>query len=128
MNKNEVSEFLVALGCENITVQEGSDWVKASCPLAPWLHEDKNDKKPSFGIKAVSGANQYPEYHCFTCGKQGLLPQLMDNLHRFSEHHYERASRILSECDLLGNEDAISRGRKRIIVPKKKFDNVILLV
>lgn len=45
-------------------VHEAGEWVRGTCPLAPFLHSSGKDTNPSFGIKeAIGGAH----YHCFTC-------------------------------------------------------------
>lgn len=127
MEKAVVIKFLNALGCENIQIKSSSDWVRSSCPLAPWFHEDEDDKRPYFAVRAISSYKKPPVYHCFTCGNSGLLPRLMHNLQWCSNRYYKGASKILSACENLGEDTEPKRGRRKIIVPKSKYENVILL-
>lgn len=74
MDKNQIQQFMSALGCDHI--HEAGEWVRGSCPLAPFLHSTGKDSKPSFGIKeAIGGAH----FHCFTC-LSGTPHSLVDTL------------------------------------------------
>ena len=71
MTKDEITTFLGALRCENISTTPESEWVRASCPLAAWRHEKDTDPLPSFGVKAPGDSKMPPEYECLTCGAKG---------------------------------------------------------
>jgi len=114
MDKEEVVLFLESIGAENIDASPGSDWVKVSCPLAPWFHESGRDEHPSFGVKAGPS----PTYHCFACGCKGPLPRLLHNLHWLTGKRFEEASALLS-ADVSDIADDDVRGRKRKIVEDK---------
>lgn len=62
MDKEQIKQFMYTLGCDQ--VHEAVDWIRGTCPLAPFLHSSGKDTNPSFGIKEeIGGAH----FHCFTC-------------------------------------------------------------
>lgn len=63
------------LGCSNVSI--GAEWVRGSCPLAPWTHVGGTDRKPSFGVTLVDGR---PVYNCFACGAKGPIYKLLHTL------------------------------------------------
>jgi len=78
MKIETITNFLQAVGSTGISV--GGEWVKGSCPFAPYQHASGRDTHPSFGIvlKAPHG------YHCYACGARGktidsLVAELMHN-------------------------------------------------
>lgn len=70
MNQNQVVEFLNALGAKQIN--QKTDWITCSCPLAPWKHKNGKDSNPSFGL---SSTNQH--FHCFSCLNTGTPSELL---------------------------------------------------
>ena len=74
MRIKHVLKFLQLLRASQISISEDEDWVRCSCPLAPFTHFKGTDENPSFGIKV----NPYGQslYNCFTCGS-GVLQDLL---------------------------------------------------
>lgn len=123
MNIQEITQFLRLIGAKNIQQDEARGWVRASCPLAPWLHENGVDNKPSFGIKAPENDGEAPYYHCFTCQSNGPLPRLMANLSKMSGERFAEASNFLSQFQLFSDSDD-ERPKRRRIVLKDRFAGV----
>ncbi len=121
MRRDKVVEFMKALGCENINENTGSEWVRASCPLAPWFHEKGQDRRPSFGIRVTDREEEASTYHCFACGSAGMLPKLLHNLQWLSHSYYKEASSILSSEPF---REVEPKKRKRIVVNADKFNFV----
>lgn len=77
MDKQQIKQFMNALGCD--AMQEAGEWVRGTCPLAPFLHSKGKDTKPSFGMKEeIGGAH----FHCFTC-LSGTPTSLVDTLEMY---------------------------------------------
>lgn len=74
MKKTDIVKFLHLIGGENI--KEANEWVRASCPFAPYLHSSGSDSRPSFGISIGPQSH----YHCFSCQKSGPLTLLVTSL------------------------------------------------
>lgn len=79
MNREHIHKFLNALGMHNL--EDGEDWVRSSCPLAPWTHASGKDSHPSFGVKVLPG--QESHFHCWTC-ENGSLQDLVYRLRELS--------------------------------------------
>lgn len=80
MDINEIDQFLKALGCDT---SQHDEWVRCACPLAPFLHKNGKDSKPSFGMTPEIGGSRY---HCFTCtsgSASSLLYTLEDYVSKF---------------------------------------------
>lgn len=88
MDINEIDQFLTALGC---STSQHDDWIRAACPLAPFLHKNGRDSKPSFGMTPEIGGARY---HCFSCtsgSASSLLYTLQDYAEKFPSyaHRYD---------------------------------------
>jgi hypothetical protein len=73
MDSKHIQILLERLGCEKIRVS--SDWVKATCPLAPWRHTKGTDRRPSFAV-AVDVEN-HSGAKCHACNFSGSLLTLI---------------------------------------------------
>lgn len=80
MDAEGIVALLEALGTKATT---GDQWVRGSCPLAPWLHDGGTDKHPSFGIEVVTGGESW--FNCYSCGKKGDLLTLVGEAHRLNK-------------------------------------------
>lgn len=120
--KDKIIQFLQSVGCENIEARRGSNWVNASCPLAPWFHEKGTDRNPSFGVKIPTGDEEAPVFHCFSCGASGPLPKLLHDLQWLRHEHLKEASRILTGMPNLTQGEA--RKRRRVKVSRDKFEQI----
>jgi DNA primase len=90
MNSKKIVRLLRVLGAENI--EEGDEWVRASCPFAPFLHRKRDgtpgtDSRPSFGISIGKRSH----YHCFACQKSGPLPILVTSLEFLTGKDFDKA-------------------------------------
>jgi hypothetical protein len=70
----QARKFLRALNVP--PVEEGTEWVNASCPLAPWKHKGGTDASPSFGVNMTGSGHVF----CFACGFSGSLTKLVMEL------------------------------------------------
>lgn len=99
MSPDKAKLFLLALGRKS--EYDGSQWVRAACPLAPWTHQNGKDSNPSFGVSARQGHQSY--FHCFSC-QSGGLEQLLNTMEYYAgkdgtgkEYDFARARLLLSE-------------------------------
>jgi hypothetical protein len=76
MTLQQAVKFLECLRASNITAR--GEWVRASCPLAPWLHQSRHDTSPSFGLVVKQGKRA--AFHCFACqsGSAEELVQMIE--------------------------------------------------
>ena len=81
MDKPEIKAFLQALSARSVEVH--TQWVQASCPLAPWTHSSGRDAHPSFAIKIEPAKES--TYNCFSCGGGDL----MDLVQKLARHGAE---------------------------------------
>lgn len=72
MNAKSIAYVLQQMGVE--TAQMSGEWVRCSCPLAPWKHAGGTDSRPSFGVREDKGISGV---HCFACGFSGGLLSLV---------------------------------------------------
>lgn len=141
MDLNSTIQFLKFLGAGSLKVSDEEDWVRCSCPLAPFTHFKGRDENPSFGVFVNPTGES--SYNCFTCGSG----RLWDLLHKMNwtvgvpltARHWFGSKEIFDE-EQLGDEhdfkiggyydDVYSRvflGKKKIKVPKEVLDRYWLL-
>lgn len=75
MDVGQIRAWLSYLGESD--VQEGAEWVKTHCPLAPWNHARGEDRTPSFGLRIEPGESFT---HCFACNYSGTQTELLHSL------------------------------------------------
>jgi len=95
MKRKKVLALLGLLGADDIR-DDGGDWVKCSCPFAPYRHSNGTDRNPSFGIEVA----QRSRYFCFSCKASGPLTLLVTNLIMYRGEDNVKARRFVSQ-----NED-----------------------
>jgi hypothetical protein len=89
MDRAGVLAFLDALGVEDV-YDNGGEWVRCACPLAPWLHEDGVNTSRAFGIRVDDSGPS--SYFCFSCQAHGYLSRLLHSLFvRSGEYPIEAA-------------------------------------
>ena len=76
MNLGQLEKF-VKLAGSKIENDDG-DWVKISCPFAPYTHKNGTDNNPSMGIKVDGGGPS--SYCCFSCMQKGSLVSFVTDL------------------------------------------------
>lgn len=102
MSPDQAVLFLEAIQTKNVW-NKGNGWVVASCPLARWLHQNKSDSTPSFGLLAKTGEASH--YHCFACGS-GSPESLLHTLIMYTQqsgmegYNFKAAHAILSAEEL----------------------------
>lgn len=74
MDHDHLVKFLDRIGCTKIG-RNGPHWVRAHCPLAPWTHKSRADRKPSFSVMVA--ADQPSMCRCHACGFKGTLLMLV---------------------------------------------------
>jgi hypothetical protein len=102
MNAKNIVRLLHILGANN--VEEGDEWVKASCPFAPFPesgHRNGTDSRPSFGISIGKRSH----YHCFTCGVKSSLPIMVTALEFRSGKDLSKAKSFVFEKEDVSLED-----------------------
>ena len=121
MNISQIVRFLLLIGASNITRDAERGWVRASCPLAPWLHENNTDRNPSFGVQVPAVDGKAPVFHCFACETSGPLPRLLHNLVNLSGDRYLEASDFLSQFPVFDEDSEQLRedGPRRIRLADK---------
>ena len=77
MRLKHIVKFLQLLRVGNIKISDDEDWVRGSCPLAPFTHIKGTDENPSFGVKVNPFGQSV--YNCFSCG-YGSLQELMHKM------------------------------------------------
>lgn len=74
MDSGSILQFLGHLKAKH--VHQHGKWVTASCVLAPWHHDGK-DERPSFAVRVEPNKESY--FNCFVC-KNGKLSDLLFEL------------------------------------------------
>jgi hypothetical protein len=97
----DIIHFLKLLGAGSIKISDEEDWVRCSCPLAPWTHVKGSDENPSFGIKVNDEGES--GFHCFTC-KSGRLLDLLHIMH-FTIGVPVAASSFFSSAEIFDEEN-----------------------
>jgi hypothetical protein len=104
MNEEQGRYFLQALNAKNIASKPDGTWLKASCPLARWLHKNHKDANPSFGITLSD--HEPVTFNCFGC-RGGTGFDLVQTLQLYVSQSPEIAGLydFRKALDLLDNED-----------------------
>jgi DNA primase len=90
-----IPEWLKLIGCK--TIEPGTKWIQADCPLAPWRHKSGRDKHPSFGIKIGPGDSHA---YCFSCHWSGSQTELLFELdNRGVEFDFATALRMIQQSE-----------------------------
>lgn len=105
MDSSSVTQFLLSLGVDDdsIIVDEDRQWIRCSCPLAPWTHKSGKDSSPSFGItiREESEGSQSVA-NCKTCGvysgdkEYWGLEQLLHKIWLLSGEYPKAAAQVLT--------------------------------
>jgi DNA primase len=80
MDEPQCLAFLKALNAHHIKSKD-SGWMTASCPLAPWTHQNQKDTTPSFALSIKPGERSY--FVCFAC-RQGSAEELLQALELYT--------------------------------------------
>jgi 5S rRNA maturation endonuclease (ribonuclease M5) len=75
MNLSNSIQFAKLIGAGDIKISEDEDWIRFSCPLAPFTHVKGRDENPSFGIRINDEGES--AFNCFTCGSGSLRSLLI---------------------------------------------------
>lgn len=81
MDRDGVQRVLQAIGHTHPLTQDG-EWLKTSCPLAPWLHAGGTDNNPSFGVHLSD--HDRSVFHCFSCHRRGTMSMLLSMVERYT--------------------------------------------
>lgn len=78
MNKKSIISLGRLLGIDENKMEVTGDWLRFSCPFAPWLHQRGTDLNPSFAVSIIEGGKS--RFNCFACAKKGTLMHLVTSL------------------------------------------------
>lgn len=97
---NQAKLFLQCLNAKNIQPKSDGKWLRCSCPLAYFTHENQKDGNPSFALSVEPG--KPPHFNCFACesGSAGELLQMLEMYVKTSPHlrdlfNFKQAHEIL---------------------------------
>ncbi|NOQ30167.1 MAG: hypothetical protein GQ570_03495 [Helicobacteraceae bacterium] len=76
MRETRIQDFMKTIGVSSY--KRAGEWVQASCPVAFWTHQKKQDSNPSWGISIHD--NDLSWHQCQTCGQKGSLYDLVLDL------------------------------------------------
>jgi DNA primase len=68
MNRNDVVEWLTAMGASVPVSQGRGGWIVSNCPFGEWRHDNGKSGPDAFGVRLESGV---PFCNCFSCGWHG---------------------------------------------------------
>jgi 5S rRNA maturation endonuclease (ribonuclease M5) len=105
MKKEDIINFLKEMGAKKI--KEVNNWIMCSC-LFSRDHPKGTDNKPSFGISITNPSY----YHCFTCGKKGLLYEIQPLLRRYGLDNLGKA------YDIIVRNESFSLNLIQPVIPK----------
>jgi len=109
MRERSIKKFLFSLDCENIETK--GEWVKATCPLAPYTHGGGIDTRPSFGVSISPESESV--YYCFGCSPIGKrLGKLLHTLWVASGRYPEQAAKIFLHEEI----HALNKKRKTTFI------------
>ncbi|MDP2815744.1 MAG: hypothetical protein Q8O19_03590, partial [Rectinemataceae bacterium] len=109
-----VAEFLELIGCNGVVRDDVAGMVLGCCPFAHWLHQDKEDKRTTLGIK-ILGKARTPTFFCSECGAKGGLPDLVYQLQSLTGRLYPEAFMMFAEMpELSQSSPAIAKRRIRV--------------
>lgn len=117
-----VKKVLTAIGSKVPAVQPRSGWTLATCPLAPWRHDNGTDKNPAFAVKKESGD---PFCNCFACNYHGTLSDLLleaYSLNKKAKHVTANFGELMTLVDEAAFEDPLDLdgpGIEEILFGKK---------
>jgi hypothetical protein len=107
VNLEQTKAFLKALQCKNIQPKPDGKWLRCSCPLAPWTHQNHKDSHPSFAITVSE--HEEPMFNCFTC-MHGSGASLLQTL----EMYWHSAPKVFGLPDGIHKARGILDGAKLI--------------
>jgi hypothetical protein len=106
VNVEHSKALLQALGAKISTIKADGKWLRCSCPLARWRHQNHKDSNPSFALSLDETERAY--FHCFTC-ESGSAEELVQTIEMYSRgdpelahlYNFKRAHEILDNQELL---------------------------
>jgi hypothetical protein len=114
MDTSQAAEFLELIGCSGVVRDDSAGLVRGCCPFAHWLHQDKEDKRPTLSIDHL-GKARTPTFTCSECGAKGGLPELVYQLQSLTGKLYPEAFMMFSEMpELFQNSPVLPKRRVRV--------------
>jgi hypothetical protein len=96
MDRQGILAFLDALDAQDV-YDNGGEWIRCSCLLAPWLHKDGVNLSRAFAIKVDDSGPSV--FYCFSCQKSGWLTKLLHSLYVGSGDYPIEAAGVLWEAE-----------------------------
>jgi 5S rRNA maturation endonuclease (ribonuclease M5) len=97
--------FLECLGVKSSNIKADNKWLRCSCPLAFWTHQNHKDANPSFAL--ALGVHDEPFFHCFSC-RSGTAAELLQILELYASqtpnapaYNFKQAHEILAGQELV---------------------------
>ena len=126
MNVEQSKAFLQAIGAKASTIKADGKWLRCSCPLARWTHQNHKDSNPSFALSLDETKRAF--FHCFTC-ESGDASELLQAIELYTRddpelahlYNFKRAHELLDDQELLlpdmpdYNPDAPAQDKKPFI-------------
>ena len=82
MKEDDLRILLERLGRDKIRWLPAQGNFSCACPFAPWTHEGKEDRHPSFSVKADDEGSIF---RCFTCKESGTVKDMVGRLAQYAE-------------------------------------------
>lgn len=109
MNELAARQFLQCLHAKNIDSKSDGKWLRCSCPLAPYLHQNGKDSNPSFALSISE--HESPHFNCFSC-QGGTAAELLQRLEMYARqspkmalpYKFKEAHEILDTEELVPEE------------------------
>jgi hypothetical protein len=115
-----IEQALSSLGIDYKLSKKG--WANISCPLSPWTHEKKGDRRPSCGIHLET-----TRYYCFGCGANGYFHDLAKEVGTKTNNPLWLTWADDAEDSsqyLLGLLNAKERSTQEVVLPEIHLDSI----
>jgi len=113
MRRHDIHKLMGMLDVEQIA--DRPNWVSSQCPFAHWTHDERISNRNSFGVSI--GESSF--FHCFSCGKTGMLTSLPTILFLLSNKDWVDLRKFIFEHEKLSiNPEEYKEHRDRPKIPK----------
>lgn len=113
MRRHDIHKLMGMLDVEQIA--DRPDWVSSQCPFAHWTHDERVSSRNSFGISVSESSF----FHCFSCGKTGMLTSLPTILFLLSNKDWVDLRKFIFEHEKLSiNPEEYKEHRDKPKIPK----------
>jgi DNA primase len=126
VNETAGRAFLKCLDAKNIQPKMDGKWLRCSCPLARWKHQNHKDNNPSFALEIDPSDEGF--YNCFSCG-HGSAATLLQTLELYvsqtpeikDKYNFKGAHEVLDTQELIlelpPEYSEFGEGHHKVFVP-----------